>query len=358
MIALLNRLSVEMINSLLPLFLVLSLGVGPMALGLIEGAGLAIYYITRGPFGFFSDRLKRHREFVITGYLVSNLLRPWMGVFLAWTPLLMIRGLDYLGQGLCNVPLKHFRHRGEAHKEGYELAGGLIGSGLVALLLYLYPQRLREIFFVAALPLFLMTPLLFRLKEPQDKEATADVSIHITQGLPETVRYFLKVRFLFHLGNPINLFLLLRLHEAKLPLLTLPLFWGALQLIQFGSQRVLHPLLKSWKNTTRLRVGWLYYGILLGAIAWVDSQVLIIILVLASEISFGILKNADRALLSKWTAPSQQQSIALFESMLTGLALLLANVIFGILWQVWGLEVAFTFSASVVLLATLFGNFK
>jgi MFS family permease len=67
-VSLFMDLSSELIHSLLPLFLVTSLGVSTLAVGLIEGVAEAAASITKVFSGALSDWLGRRKQLVLIGY--------------------------------------------------------------------------------------------------------------------------------------------------------------------------------------------------------------------------------------------------------------------------------------------------
>src|SRR6267378_3765926 len=78
-------LSSEMIHSLLPVFLVGTLGASVVTLGLIEGVAEATASITKIFSGWISDRLGKRKLLAVIGYGLGALTKP---VFpLASTPL-------------------------------------------------------------------------------------------------------------------------------------------------------------------------------------------------------------------------------------------------------------------------------
>src|SRR5262245_46053385 len=74
--SLLMDLSSEMIHSLLPVFLVSTLGTSAEALGLIEGVAEATASIAKVFSGVWSDRLGRRKPLVVLGYGLAALSKP------------------------------------------------------------------------------------------------------------------------------------------------------------------------------------------------------------------------------------------------------------------------------------------
>ncbi len=76
MVSLLMDIASEMIHSLLPLFLVGTLGASMLAVGLIEGIAEATALITKVFSGTLSDRFGRRKGLVLFGYALGAATKP------------------------------------------------------------------------------------------------------------------------------------------------------------------------------------------------------------------------------------------------------------------------------------------
>ncbi|HEX3138586.1 MAG TPA: MFS transporter, partial [Rhizobacter sp.] len=74
--SLLMDTSSEMIHGLLPLFLVGTLGVSALTLGLIEGVAEATASISKIFSGVLSDRWARRKPLIVFGYALAALSKP------------------------------------------------------------------------------------------------------------------------------------------------------------------------------------------------------------------------------------------------------------------------------------------
>ena len=68
LVSLLNDASSEIIYPFLPLFLALTLGASPFAIGLIEGGAESVSGLLKLFFGYYSDRRGRRKGLVVFGY--------------------------------------------------------------------------------------------------------------------------------------------------------------------------------------------------------------------------------------------------------------------------------------------------
>ena len=104
-VSMLNDIATEMVTPLIPILLATVLASGPLVLGLVEGLANAVACAVQIVAGRFSDaRGGRRKPFAVTGYLVSNIVRPLLGFASAWPHVVLIRALDRVGKGIRNAP--------------------------------------------------------------------------------------------------------------------------------------------------------------------------------------------------------------------------------------------------------------
>lgn len=87
-------MSSEMVFSLLPTFVIGLPGSSRAILGLIEGTAEALSYALRAVSGFFSDKLRKRKLFVLSGYVLSNVTKPLFAVARAPFDVFFIRVTD------------------------------------------------------------------------------------------------------------------------------------------------------------------------------------------------------------------------------------------------------------------------
>ncbi len=80
----LNDLGSDIIYPIWPLFVTTILGANMAVLGFIDGIGEAIVSIVQAVSGYISDRIRKRRVFVWTGYLFGSLSRSGFGLSTAW----------------------------------------------------------------------------------------------------------------------------------------------------------------------------------------------------------------------------------------------------------------------------------
>ncbi|PWU78893.1 MAG: MFS transporter [Candidatus Nitrosopolaris wilkensis] len=96
--------STEMILGILPLFIVTNLGASREILGGIEGSAELISYAFRMVSGSLSDKLGKRKIFVLTGYGLSTISKPFFAIATGWFDAFIVRAIDRTGKGLRTAP--------------------------------------------------------------------------------------------------------------------------------------------------------------------------------------------------------------------------------------------------------------
>ncbi len=103
--SLLTDVSSEMVASVLPVYLVLHLGMSPLAFGFIDGLYQGAAALVRIAGGVLADRWGRHKEMAAFGYGLSAACRLLIFVAgSAWGAIASIIAIDRLGKGLRTAP--------------------------------------------------------------------------------------------------------------------------------------------------------------------------------------------------------------------------------------------------------------
>ncbi|HEY6882566.1 MAG TPA: hypothetical protein VI278_00840 [Nitrososphaeraceae archaeon] len=91
--------STEMILGILPLFIVTNLGASRTILGGIEGSAELISYAFRMVSGSLSDKLRKRKIFVLAGYGLSTVSKPFFAVTSGWLDAFIVMACDRIGKG-------------------------------------------------------------------------------------------------------------------------------------------------------------------------------------------------------------------------------------------------------------------
>lgn len=363
-----NDAASEMIYPLLPIFLTTVLGAGPMALGIIEGIAESTAAFLKLASGFLSDRVHRRKGWVVGGYVLSNMARPLIGLTTTWIGVLLLRFVDRMGKGIRTSPRDALiaestpaAYHGKAfgfHRAA-DHAGAVVGPFLATLLLAFFVTDLRTVFLFSLIPgLLAISFLVFGIREnPKDDPHTPQHGplkpLQVWQEMPQTLRLFVLIVFLFTLGNSSDAFLLLKAQALGVPVAFIPLLWIVIHLVKMGSSYVAGTLSDRWGRKGMILAGWGVYALTYGAFCVADAPWQVWILFTIYGLYFGLTEGVEKALVAD-LAPSHLRGSAFgLYHLMVGLAAFPASLLFGWIWEEIGDGAAFGTGASLALAASL-----
>ncbi len=364
-VSLLNDAASDMIYPLVPLYVATVLMAGPRALGFIEGVAEAAGALLKLGAGVLSDRIRRIKPFVVAGYGLAGIARPLIGITTSWSGVLVFRFVDRVGKGLRSAPRDALlaasvppRQRGLAYglHRGMDNAGAVIGP-LAAAALLAAGLTLREVFLLAFVPAVLVMLLVLRLREPAQHAVPHPQRARIDwrfSALPARYKRYLFALALFTLGNSSNMFLLLRAHDVGLDASQTTLLWALFSAVASLGAVPLSALSDRVGRMRLIIAGWAGYALLYAVmgIARIDAPLLWIAFPLYGLVAAAI-EGSERALVADMIAPGQVGTAFGWYYLVTGLLLLPASAMFGLLWEHGSPMAAFGFSAACAILAIL-----
>src|SRR5690606_27322954 len=175
-VSMLMDISSEMIHSLLPLFMVTTLGASAFVVGLIEGMAEATALIVKVFSGMLSDCVGKRKWLAVLGYGLGAVTKPLFALAPGTGLVLTARLMDRVGKGIRGAPrdalvadLTPPEIRGAAFglRQSLDTVGAFLGPLLAVGLMLLWANDFRAIFWVAVIPAFASVILLMvGLREP------------------------------------------------------------------------------------------------------------------------------------------------------------------------------------------------
>lgn len=369
--------SSEMLFNMLPLFLVNVLGVRTAVVGLIEGVSEATASLLKIFSGALSDYLENRKTLTVIGYGLSALVKPLLYLANSWIWVMGVRFADRVGKGIRTSPRDALLadstpedRRGFAfglHRAA-DTAGALTGLVIAALVVWLTQTRsaelsrytFQQIVLVSIIPAFLaVIVLVIGVREVKRPTSDSERPRFQLSGLGTRFWVFIAVLVIFTLGNSADAFIILRASERGLSVLQV-----LAMLITFNA---VYTLIASPAGAISDRIGrrkvliagWIVYGLIYLGFAAAETGAQIWIFYGVYGLYYALSEGASRAFVAD-LVPEDQRGTAygIFHAG-TGLALLPASILAGILWQglgSWagfGPAAPFYFGALMALLAVV-----
>lgn len=353
--------SSEMIYPLLPVFLTTVLGVSAGFIGAIEGAAESTAALLKLASGWWSDRVRRRKPFVVVGYTLASVVRPLVAIAQSAGQVLLIRVSDRVGKGLRNSPRDaliadsvdpKIRGRAFGFRSAADNAGALLGPLIAFGLLRIFGLSLRTVFWLSAIPGALAIIVAIVGVREVDRRSVAASKTELGTGMGRRFWAFLAVIFLFTLGNSTDAFLLLRAKELGVPVALAPILWALLSGVKSVSNTPGGALSDRIGRRPTLIAGWLVYALIYFLFARASHAWHAWALFAAYGVYFGLTEGAELALIAD-VAPHTRRGAAYgWYYLAIGIGALPASIGFGILWDRFGSATAFSVGGVLALIAT------
>ncbi len=373
LVSLLNDTSSEIIYPLLPIFLTLTLGSSPFAIGLIEGLAESVSSLLRLFAGYWSDKIRKRKPLVFLGYALTAITRPFLAFTTDWVQVLVVRTADRAGKGLRSAPRDAllastvpFDQRGLAfgfHRAADNLGavlGPLIGFFLI-LLIAQDPQSLseneyRQIFLISSLPaLIALLVLIFFVKDERlHEKSPSKVQLKFSlKELDPNFKRFLLAISLFTLSNSTDAFLLLKAQQTGVNAKMLPILWVFLHISKVVSSLVVGDFSDRISRKKLILSGWVLYTLVYAGFAFAEQEWQIWGLFLFYGFYFGLTESTERAFVADLTSEEKRGTAFGLYSLALSITVFPASLVFGVIWNLASSTVAFLFGAFLSLLAVL-----
>ena len=360
-------ISSELIHSLLPVFMVTTLGASMITVGIIEGAAEATAAVMKVFSGALSDYLGKRKFLLVLGYALAAFTKPIFPLATSVNWVFTARFVDRVGKGIRGAPRDALvaditppQMRGAAYglRQALDSVGALIGPLLAVALMMGFANDIRKVMWVAVGPAFIAVALLLiYVREPErataDGPAKAPLTLADAKRLP--LRYWLVVLVgaVFTLARFSEAFLVLRAQDVGLGLGYVPIVMIVMNVFYAGAA---YPSGAAADHVSQRTLLFLGLALLIAAdlvLAFAASP----LIVFAGAALWGLHMALTQGLLSKLiadTAPAELlgTGFGIF-NLASGCALLLASVIAGSLWSSLGASATFLAGAVFAAVAAI-----
>ena len=353
-VSLFMDLSSEIIHSLLPLFLTATLGLSVTMVGVIDGIAESTASISKVFSGYISDRMGRRKPLILIGYSLGALSKPFFPLAGSAAVVLSARFADRIGKGIRGAPRDALvadvtpvaiRGRAFGLRQSLDTIGAFAGPLLAIGLMLLFANDIRAVFWVATIPAILAVICVVVGVEDRDtgtnRQARPPVRIVDLRLLPSAFWGVVAIGVIFTLARFSEAFLILRASEVGLPLALAPLVLVVMNVVYAVGAYPAGALSDSMRPKTLLLWGLLLLIAADLALAFIPS-------VWGVFVGIGLWGGhmaITQGLMAKLVADHAPDDIrgsafGLF-NLATGLALLIASVVAGLLWDQLGSQATF-----------------
>lgn len=364
-VSLFMDISSEMIHALLPLFLTVGLGASVVLVGVIEGVAEATASIAKVFSGYLSDRIGRRKPLIFVGYALGALSKPFFALAGAPLTVFAARFADRIGKGLRGAPRdalvadvtpKSIRGRAYGVRQALDTAGAFIGPLLAIVLMAAFANDMRTVFWFAVVPAGLAVLLILygvedRAAAPEEKRSRPPVRLADMRQLDGAFWGVVAIGVAFTLARFSEAFLVLKAHDEGLPLALAPLVLVAMNVVySLGAFPA-----GAWSDRASPATV-LLWG--LAALVLADLALALAPGVTGAFVGitlWGVHMALSQGLLAKLVAQSaptelRGSAFGLF-NLATGVTMLFASAIAGLLWEYVGSAATFLGGAAFAVFA-------
>ena len=360
-------ISSEMIHALLPIYLVSVLGTSMMTVGFIEGIAEATAMITKVFSGAISDWIGKRKLLAVIGYGMAAFIKPVFPLAPNVEWLIGARFIDRIGKGIRGAPRdalvadiapEHIRGASFGLRQSLDTIGAFVGPLLAIGLMLLTANNFKLVFWIAVIPAFIAFALMvYGVEEPAKKSAAApnkpSLQWRDAKRFSSAFWSIVAIASVFTLARFSEAFLILKAQAVGLPIALVPAIMVVMNIV--------YALVSYPAGALSDRIG--RHGILIFGIAMLIVADLILAfgttvwVALLGVVFWGLHMGLTQGLFATLvadTAPEELRGTAFgIFNLILGVAMLIASVIAGGLWDAFGPRMTFLAGASVTTIALL-----
>ena len=354
-------ISSEMIHALLPIYLVSVLGASMVAVGFIEGMAEATAMMVKIFSGGLSDWLGRRKLLAVIGYGLAAFSKPIfpLAPSLAW--IVAARFIDRIGKGIRGAPrdaliadLTPDGARGASFglRQALDTVGAFVGPLAAIGLMLLFAGNIVSVFWVAVIPAFIAFALIaWFVQEPPRPQSQVGPRPRLRLAdmgrLATPYWIVVGIAFVLALARFSEAFLVLRAQNIGLAVALVPAVMVVMNMVYALAAYPAGAASDRLGRRSMLIAGTLLLIVADLVLAYSDGVALMLVGVAVWGLHMGFTQGLLAALIAD-TAPADLRGTAFGIFNFTGgLALLIASVLAGALWDQFGPAATFLVGAGI-----------
>lgn len=365
-VSLFMDVSSELVHSLLPVFLVTTLGASALTVGVIEGIAEATAMVVKVFSGAISDFIGRRKGLLLVGYGLAALSKPLFPLAHSVEVVFTARFLDRIGKGIRGSPrdalvadVAPLEIRGACFglRQSMDTVGAFFGPAL-AIVLMLWLADIQLVLWFAVIPAVIAVALIVTgVKEPEHAvgKHTFRSPIHwrVLHDFSSGYWWVVIVGGVFTLARFSEAFLVLKAQQTGLSATWVPLVMVVMSVFYALSAYPAGWLSDRISRTKLLCLGMALLVLADLVLAQSHSPLTMMLGVALWGLHMGFSQGILATLVAD-TAPDELKGTAFgIFNLISGVCLLIASVLAGWLWQTVGAQSTFITGAVLAALAML-----
>ena len=357
--------SSEMVLSILPVFILGLPGGSIEALGFIEGIAESLSYMLRAVSGVMSDKFKKRKLFILLGYGLSNVAKPFFAASNTVLQVLTIRVVDRIGKGIRTAPRDALisdsvsgSRQGAAfgiHRT-LDQMGAIVGPLTATLVMVWLGWTAKGVFWLSLLPgTMALFVIVFGVKEIVGSDTS---EFKFLAGVKDVLKgrflLLLGVVAVFSLGAFNFSFILLNAKEMGVSDALIPIVYAAVNVAHTAIAIPSGRLSDRIGKEKVLLMGYVVFALSVALLAVAPSTVIsAYVIALFFGAYTGIVETVQRAMIPGYVDSSLRGTAYGVYYLVVGTCFFFANSIVGSLWERYGLLYSSTYSGALALIAVI-----
>jgi MFS family permease len=365
-VSMLMDISSEIVHSLLPMFLVAGLGASMTTVGLIEGIAEATALIVKIFSGSLSDYLGNRKWLAVAGYALGAASKPFFAIAASAEVVLAARFADRIGKGLRGAPRDALvavitppQYRGAAFglRQALDTVGAFTGPLLAAGLMLLWANDYRRIFWLALVPGVLAVLLLaLGVREPARTAPSTGVNPLGRASLSRlsgAYWWVVATGAVFMLARFSEAFLVLRAMQGGMRPALVPLVMVAMNAVYMLSAYPFGKLADSVDHARLLVAGLVFLVLADLVLAHSGRWPAVLLGVALWGLHMGMTQGLLAVMVAQAAPPDLKGTAFGMFNLVSGIAMLAASVVAGVLWERVGAATTFYAGAAFSVVAAI-----
>ncbi|HQQ84468.1 MAG TPA: MFS transporter [Candidatus Marinimicrobia bacterium] len=354
----LNDMGSDIIYPVWPLFVTEILKANMAVLGFVDGLGEAVVSLAKALSGYWSDRIRKRKVFIWSGYLMGAASRIGYAISTVWQHLIPFRILDRAGKIrgaprdaiIADVSTNDNRGRNFGLMRMADNLGAVVGI-LICLALF-KKIGYRALFILAAIPsLISVLLILIKIKEPSHTEKVIYKGMTL-RDLDRNFVLFMILSGIFAIGNFTYSFLLIRAKQIGFPEAFVPVLYLVYTLSASLTAYPFGRLADRIGRKTVMQMSFLLWGLVCLDVIFFQSKIMIFLMFVIYGLHKGALEPVQSTIVSELAPEKFRASSLGTYQMLIGLCAFPASLIAGFLWDKIGSLAPFYLSLGLTIVAS------
>ncbi len=356
----LNDFGSDIIYPIWPLFLTTVLGANMAVLGFIDGLGDALVSISQAVSGYVSDKIRRRKVFVWTGYLCGSASRIGYAFSAVWQHIIPFRILDRVGKMrgaprdalIADASTDENRCRNFGLLRAMDNLGAVCGIVFCIVCFWLLNIGYRELFLFAALPSLIgsiVVIMFIRERKLQTQKIFKGLSF---KDLNKDFKVFLLLSALFALGSFSYSFLLIYAKQFGFEVIFVPVLYLIFTVFAAVFSYPFGRLADRIGRKRVLLISYAFWGAICLIFIFMQSYWLIVFTFILYGLHRAALEPVQKTLVAELAHPLYRASSLGGFQMVIGLCAFPASLLAGVLWESFGIETPFYLSFGLTVLSS------